>query len=100
MMCLTKEPCRQSKLQKNLKNTADTNMKFHGLVFLTVLGLADVVAAQSGAAKPDQTFLPPAPRRYDVPSEPTLLPPAPAPIETNAAVSLEAELKQFRNELR
>lgn len=77
-------------------------MRFHGLVVLIVLALTDWAVAQNGAFAPDQNYLPPSPRKLDGSSigEPTPLPPSPAVVEPRGATNLEAELKQFRSELR
>lgn len=75
-------------------------MRFQGLVFLVVLALADSVAGQEGPL-PDQSFLPPSPRKLDAEgAEPTPLPPSPSTGEPRTSTNMEAELQQFRMELR
>lgn len=73
-------------------------MKFQGLVFITLIGLSDIAVCQNGPS-PDIDFLPPSPRKLDAGSS-TASPLAPATSDAGASTNMEAELKQFRNELR
>lgn len=86
-------------------------MKFHGLVFLTVVSLATPTFAQTGSPGGESGFPPPAPQKFDAASgEPSPLPlappvtepgqPVPARADAALSASIELELKQFRNELR
>ncbi len=80
-------------------------MKFHGLVFLGLLGLSESLSAQNGSTSSGQTFVPPPPGIPGTPNnEPLPLPVAPNPATVNSgsdsANDIEAELRQFRSELR
>lgn len=89
-------------------------MRFQGLVFLVLLVMNELAVAQSGPPPAEQTFLPPSPQKLDaseepatLPSNPATLPSGPAPVppsptivEARQSTNMEAELQQFRNELR
>ena len=78
-------------------------MRFHGLVLLTMVSLSEAVSAQNGQVVPPENFLPPSPRKVEAGNGaplPLPLPPAPSTTVPDSAIDIEAEMKQFRSELR
>ena len=65
-------------------------MKYHGLVLIALLSLSNRLLAQSGSADSGRGFPPPVPGSEQVP----------AAIPSNYPVNVDAELQQFRNEIR
>lgn len=75
-------------------------MKNHGLVLLALVSLADVLAAQNSGPAYIPPSLPPSPRTMVTPSlQPPQTLPAP-PLESLQPFDVDAEIQQFRNELR
>ncbi|WP_010582242.1 CDC27 family protein [Schlesneria paludicola] len=74
-------------------------MRIHGWIFAALCGVTHSVWAQDNFPPPSDNFLPPSPTRADSKDdEPQQLPGA--AVSSDAAVNLEAEFRQLRNQLR